>query len=565
LRGDAIRIVTSDIRPVTSEPGVEFQPALSPDGKQVAFVAGPIGNQRLVVRSAVSVTGGGEFRMADTTLGIPWLPRWSPNGEFVRFLACRDASSPWGAKCAWKEIGRLGGSVRSVSVPRNAWTASWSVDGTRVAFGINDSLFTASAADGRTTLLAVQPDHPPGGLHSLAWSPDGRRLAYVGGNAQWLWSGNILGSSIWIVDAAGGEPLRVTHDQFLNVSPAWLDDRHLLFVSNRDGPRGIYVVEVGARGIRGEAQSLLGASDAHSIAYSPAGQDLAIAKLSLRQNIWAYPARAAGPIPIGGGHPVTSGNQVIEEHDVSPDGRWIVYDSNLGGNANIYKVGLGGGVPVQLTSELWDEMGPRWSPDGTEIVFYAGFGGIFVVPAGGGTADQLTAGRGSGVLPRWSPNGLQIAFLPSGTGPRELRFLTRERVGGPWGEPAGLRHVKCQLGGWVPDGSGVLCSEGVFLTVVSPTGRVLWRRDVLAAYHLRVPAYPGPVSRDRATFYIIASHEDGRRGIWAIPLRGGTPRLVVDADDPALAVLPAISVGPDQLYVTVSEYESDIWVMNLRY
>ena len=563
LRGDAISIATSDIRPVTSEPGVEFQPAISPDGKEVAFIAGRLGNQRLVVRSAVNVTGGGEFRLADTAFGIPWLPRWSPNGEFVRFLACTDAWGPWG-DCAWKEIGRLGGSVRSVTVPRNPEAAAWSPDGTRIAFSIDDSVFIASEADGSTALVAAHPNHPVGGLHSLAWSPDGRRLAYVGGNVQWLWSGNILGSSIWIVDAAGGEPLPVTSDDFLNVSPAWLDDDHLLFVSNRDGPRGVYVVRVGAQGTRGEARSVPGASDVHSIAYSPAGRALAFARLSLRQNIWAFPTRAVGPVSVAEGHRVTDGNQVIEEHDVSPDGRWIVYDSNLGGNANIYKVSLDGGAPVQLSSEPGDEMGPRWSPDGTEIAFYAGPGAILVIPAGGGTAARLTGGRGSGVAPAWSPDGLQIAFLPSGLGPRAPRFMAREHVGGPWGEPVELGDLKCGLGGWVPDGSGILCG-GRALTIVSPTGQVVGRRDLQATYRLRGQGYPGKFSPDAATFYLFATHEDGRRGIWAIPWRGGTPRLVVSDDDPARALIGAVSVGPDQLYVTVSEYESDIWVMHLRY
>jgi dipeptidyl aminopeptidase/acylaminoacyl peptidase len=308
---------------------------------------------------------------------------------------------------------------------------------------------------------------------------------------------------------------------------------------------------------------VLGASDAHSIAYSPAGRGLAIARLSLRQNILAYAARAARPIPIGDGRPVTHGNQVIETHDVSPDGRWIVYDNNLGGNANIYKAPLAGGEPVQLTSESGDEMGPRWSPDGTEIAFYGGLGSIFVVPADGGTAARLTAGRGSGVAPLWSPDGLQIAFLPSGFGPRAPRFMSREHVGGPWSEPVEVNDVKCMLGDWVPDGSGVLCDEGP--SVVSPKGRVVGRHDLLASHRLRALNFPGRFSRDGATFYINATHEDGRRGIWAVPLRGGTPRLAVSDDDPARTVYGAISIGPDQLYLTVSEYESDIWVMNLRY
>jgi len=51
---------------------------------------------------------------------------------------------------------------------------------------------------------------------------------------------------------------------------------------------------------------------------------------------------------------------------------------------------------------------------------------------------------------------------------------------------------------------------------------------------------------------------------------GGPPRLVILWDDPNLTIPgtlqpPAPSLGPDRLYLTVSQYESDIWVMNVRF
>ena len=48
-------------------------------------------------------------------------------------------------------------------------------------------------------------------------------------------------------------------------------------------------------------------------------------------------------------------------------------------------------------------------------------------------------------------------------------------------------------------------------------------------------------------------------------MTGGTPRLVIASDDPALAIRGMFSVGPDRLYLTVSQYESDIWVANLHW
>jgi len=89
----------------------------------------------------------------------------------------------------------------------------------------------------------------------------------------------VASASIWVVDAGGGDPVPVTDGTHLNVSPQWLpDSRHLLFVSNQDGPRGIYLVEVGPGGPRGPPRRVPGASDAHSISVSADGRRLAYAR-----------------------------------------------------------------------------------------------------------------------------------------------------------------------------------------------------------------------------------------------------------------------------------------------
>jgi Tol biopolymer transport system component len=400
----------------------------------------------------------------------------------------------------------------------------------------------------------------PTGEHSLAWSPDGRLLAYAGGNSRWRWSGNVDHAAIWIVPAAGGEPVRVTSGEFLNVSPAWMDVRHLLFVSNRDGPRGIYVVEVGPRGPRGEPRSVSGASDPHSISYSVAGRQLAYAQLSLRQNIWSYPTGRSRPISVRDGRRLTNGNQVIEEHDVSPDGKWIVYANNLGGDMNLYKMPVTGGDPVPLTHEPGDEFYPKWSPDGSEIAFYTGgaIAYVFVMPAEGGNPVRLPGAPSGASLPAWSPSGLQIAFV---SGRREVWLVSRDRVGEPWHEAVPLADSACAFIGH-PRGAVQLCRRGSTFTQASRQGRVFWRNDVAVTNHLRVSPF-GVSAPDGLTRYTSGVHEDGRRGIWAIPTARGEPRLVIADDDPALVDFGALSVGPGRLYLTVAEYESDVWVAKL--
>ena len=72
---------------------------------------------------------------------------------------------------------------------------------------------------------------------------------------------------------------------------------------------------------------------------------------------------------------------------VSRDGRWLLYDSNLKGNSDIYRIPIGGGEPEQLTNDPADEFAPDLSPDGGAIAYHSwrrGTRDIEVKPLDGG-------------------------------------------------------------------------------------------------------------------------------------------------------------------------------------
>ncbi len=583
LRPDPLDLTVTDVRPVTSEPGVEWLPAISPDGNDVAYVVGELvsGTPQVRVRSAEGALGAGEARLTDPAVHHGFIPAWTPSGEAVRAWAC-SLEGP----CAWKESGRMGGTLRAPAlppgVPDTAEEMAWSADGSRVAFLRRDTLFVASEGGGVRTLLPIRLDMQRfGSVHSLAWSPGGTRIAFVIGSEHWSLPVDPDPSSVWVVETGSGEAWEVAGGHATNLSPTWMDERRLLFVSNRDGPsRGVYVAWVGRNGLEGEPHQLPGILDPHTISYSPASGRLAFTRYTAEIGIYSYPLDPPEPLSVRDGVPVVVSSQWVFSSDVSQDGKWIVYESNVQGNSDLYKMPLPSGEPVRLTDGPGDELWGMWSPDGREIVFtgspdppQVGEYEVFLMSAEGGTPVQLTRAPKKGLMNQWaywSPDGLGLVYSSWGEpgGPIGL-VMTRDSVGGAWREPVRFAGAKFGHAPFGPDGRSVFMSpnwRGEELIELSLEGDTLFSRDIAATTQLRswsrwMRVHRPPGSR---TLYSRGVERDGSEGFWALPELGrGEPRPVIRFDDPALRIV-FTSVGPDRAYLNLERHESDVWVANLK-
>jgi Tol biopolymer transport system component len=578
--GGALEITTSNIVQVTNAPGIEFQPAISPNGADVAYVAGPLWDAHVEVGTTAEAGSSGATRPAQVEEGrsVQWLPRWTRDGRSLRFRSC--SFGPY-FLCEWKEVGKYGGASKTLAIrlgypdTLRAYLPSYvsSPDGSRVVFSIGDSIFAATDPDGERELLGVHTADP-WGPHSFAWSPDGLWVAYVNGNPLWRFSANVAGAAIWVLESGGGDPIRITDGENLNVSPQWLpDSRHLLFVSDRDGPRGVYVVEVTPDGPKESPRHVPGLSDPHSISISSDGKRIAYAKFTVSQNIWSVPIPDSGTISIGEAVSVTEGKRLIEEADLSRDGEWLVFDSSVRGRFGIFRRRLSGGDAEVVTEVDGHAFGPVWSPDGSEVAFYSFQESesvqLFVAPAPGGTPQQLTGLRGGGYDPTWSPDGRTIAFGsrgPEGNEYTHIWTVSRDSVGRPWGTPVRLTDFPCSYPDWAPDGSALVCDGGTEWAImsVSPTGEVLARYPMQGSY--ATPTY----SPDGSRIYFWCYAWDGSVGICWIPSEGGELAKVVALDDPTKEIYnifggPPLTVGPGNLYFTISDYDCDIWVADLEW
>jgi Tol biopolymer transport system component len=380
--------------------------------------------------------------------------------------------------------------------------------------------------------------------------------------------GNAAPSSIWVVPARGGPAVRVTDDHFLNTSPAWLpEQRALLFVSNREGDRDVYRVDLddGGRPL-GEPVRVTAGLGAHTIGLSRDGRRMTYSVFRSTSNIWSLPIPARGPVSDSGARPITSGSQSIEGLAVSPDGAWLAFDSDRKGNQDIYKVPPNGGAPVQLTADSADEFMPHWSPDGEEIAFYSflrdGTRQVKVMSAAGGRARPVVASPRDQRFPGWSPDGKSLVFGSDETGQHELYVVSRSGRS-RWGAARRLTSAGGTNGRWSPDGRQIVYTRPDGIWTIGPSAgppRRVLGVDSAAHSSLGIAQW----SADGRTIFYKAFDRQGRASIWSVPAAGGTPQLLVRLDDPKRqSPRPEFATGGQRFYFTIAERVSDVWTMEL--
>ena len=574
LRGGGAREEIGQQMQFTTDPGLEISPALSPDGKLVAFVAGSSQRFRIFIRP---VAGGRTFPLSDDSTALEGRPRWSPDGTQLLFITPAGVSiapALGGAArpiIASTEEGEPTSATSIVSIGarrQEVTSAAWSPDGRHVAFTRGDSVLIADA-NGQQQRGVAQYAGP----HSAAWSPDGKWIAFVSRNAIAGLPGpgfaNISPSAIMLVRAEGGEVVELTDGRSLNASPEWApDSRRLYFVSNRDTPRDVYTVDIGSNGRpSGAPQRLTVGAGVQSLTLSDDGKRIAYSVYSARSNVWSLPISTGGPVTVDAAVQVTSGSQVVESMSVTPDGKWLLYDSDRNGNADIFRISLGTGpdaTPERVTSEPFDEFGPNMSPDGRYVAYHSlrkGKRDIESKPLAGGAVEFVTATDIEERYPSWSADGQAISFVLNASDSTDGAYVVRRAAGGQWGTPS-LRIPGGVRAEWAPVGRRLAAHrrDGSIVAVDEDTGAI----DVIYT-----PATAGPtpelVQWISASIIAFKSHDaQGRAEIWSIPVSGGRPRLLVRFTDPQRPSNRAdFATDGKRLYFAIDDRQSDIWVAEI--
>ncbi|MDX6695497.1 MAG: hypothetical protein QOF02_3100 [Blastocatellia bacterium] len=224
-------------------------------------------------------------------------------------------------------------------------------------------------------------------------------------------------SEIYVMNADGSSPRRLTFDASFDGDPAWSPDgTRLLFVSTRDGNEEIYVMNAD-----GSSQTRLTNNVAldHTPAWSPDGAQIAFAsnRDTAQFDIFIMNADGSSPANISRG----GGAADYQEPDWSPDGARIVcsqafVQNNARGPYGVLVMNTGGNNQTRLTFPGNTDFNPRWSPDGARLVFSSDRSGnlgtleIFTMNADGSNQLRLTNNVNENSRPFWSPDGTRITF-----------------------------------------------------------------------------------------------------------------------------------------------------------
>lgn len=359
------------IRQITTWPGLDSNPAFSPDGESIAYSSDHTGNFEIYIRSIAP--DGRDMQL--TTDGYQnFDPAWSPDGKRIAYYSMK-----------------------------------------------RGGIFMIPALGGVAKQLTEFGSHP-------VWSPDGQWLAFQGVSSPDLDAMPMGSSTLWILNSQGGEPRQLTqvnNPPGSHYAPSWSPDgKRVAFINFNTVSPQVWSIAVSGDGLQsitkhgtGDKSWPIYAPDSNSIYYNRG------------EAFWKTPVSPDSGAAVGEPIKVADlGSTVIRNATLSTSGKWIAYSASTSTD-NLISVPISpltnepAGSPSFLTNQPGTRhIAPAFSPDGSRIAFSAQRRGnavnIWIADADGGNLNQVTTEGGR--FPSWHPDGKQLAFLSDRQGQRKF-------------------------------------------------------------------------------------------------------------------------------------------------
>jgi eukaryotic-like serine/threonine-protein kinase len=436
---------------LTTEEGPKHDPTWVGDGSRVVFTW-----ERKPGRLGIYWVPRGGGRPPTLLLEDAEHPAISPDGRRIAF-ARKDHSGD-------RRIFVAGFSATGIGEPTRLTTGqgdglwdhrdpAWSPDGKTICYSAHHGLWTIAVADGRARLITQETtrDTDP------VWSSDGR-FVYFTSARDGL-------TALWRVPAGGGIQRRLTTsiapERHASLSA---DGRRLVFSNVAPNPDIVVRdLETG-----NESAVVTDARNGNCPVWGPDGAIYFVSDRGGRPDLWVQPPPPLVGDPKADWQ-LTDQPAEVSHPAVSPDGRWMAYYRvDEQDSRDIWIVSSAGGVPARYAGHPAKDYHPAWSPDGTKLAFASDrTGGLHIWVAGVsegrlvGEPKQITFGSSADQdqAPCWSPEGTRVAYIAQiGGGTYEVRIADAEGQGDPVrvGNTQGAHRVR-----WDRQ-SGLLFMSGTF-------------------------------------------------------------------------------------------------------
>jgi len=551
-----VRARTVEFHRITDHVGMNDSPAISPDGKMVAFVASTGGRRQIWIQL---LAGGVPLQVTRDDINHSQ-PRWSPDSNSLLY---HTESETHGEEGTLWEVSALGGIPRPIISALGGGDVSH--DGRHVAVvrshqGQIVLMVVTRNGDEVRVVAAVPRGHV---WRSPRWSPDDAWLAFHGrGRSVW-------NEWLYIVSPHGGESRPVCRASFMR-GAAWLPDGRGLLYSSSAGSTLPYppTFNLHTIDLDGTHDTQITSGDTSLVEpdVHHSGR-LVVSRIRSHSDIWKFPAGESPLDNTSRAVPVTRQTGQVQTPSVSPDGSELVYLSDHGGHANLWVARTDGTRARQITFERDPEVTigvPKWSPAGDLIVYvvFRRSPQLWVVRPDGRGARQIVD---RGVSAYWSLDGKWLYYTPYVDG--ETHCI--EKVPAAGGAPVEVRNdhnssaptpgdAMLYFGAWPARESGLwdweirraAPEDGPYESI----GRVSGARLPVPPLHVH------PALSPDGRWLALGLADGATTNVWALSTKDGSWRQMTDFGDQPTVIARQVAWSPDGAYVfaAVSKNIGDI-------